>query len=140
MAEAFIAIMLIAIVVLLVIQQDKKQKEDDSSVTYAYISNILREVELNNSLRNEILNIQNSSLPVLWSAFNSSAPQTYGKITGKIPAYLNCESQVCATSDVCLLSQSSQNQEKAIYAESIMIGATIQKYDPKLLKIFCWKK
>ena len=135
--EAFVGILLIAGVVLVVIEQDQTEREDASSRAYTSMISILREIELDNSLRSEMVNIQDSSLPVEWSEFNISAPQTRARITGKTPGYLECVGQICSTNDACLLAQ---NQEKTIYAESAVISSTIQSYNPRLLKLFCWLK
>lgn len=135
--EAFVAILLITVVVLIVIKQNQTGREDVSSKAYASMISILREIELDNSLRNEIINIQGSNIPVEWEEFNSSAPQTGTRITEKTPGYLECVGKICATNDICLLAQ---NQEKTIYAESAVISSNLQTYNPRLLKLFCWLK
>ena len=138
--EAFVGILLIAGIVLIVIERDQTERQDASSRAYTSMISILREIELDNSLRSEIVNISGSSLPVEWNEFNVSAPQTGARITGKTPGYLECAGKICATNDVCLLAQNAQNQEKTIYAESAVISSTIQNYNPRLLKLFCWEK
>ena len=135
--EAFVAILLIAGIVLIVIEQDQNKREDISSQTYDYLVSILREIQLDNNLRAEIVNIQDSELPVEWEEFNVSAPQTFAKITEKTPSYLECIGKICSTSDLCLLSQSP---DKTIYAESVIITANLQSYNPRALKLFCWEK
>ncbi len=137
--EAFVAILLIAVVVLIVIRQDQTERKDTSSNVYTLMVSILRDIELNNSLRNEIVNILDSSLPVEWNEFNVSAPQTAARITGKTPGYLECVGKICATNDTCLLSQ-NQKLDAEIYAESVVISSTLQTYNPRLLKLFCWMK
>ena len=137
--EAFVGILLIAGIVLVVIEQDQTKRQDASSRAYTSMISILREIELDNSLRGEMVNIQDSSLPVEWSEFNASAPQTGARITGKTPGYLECVGQICATNDVCLLAQNQMLSEE-IYAESAVISSTIQTYNPRQLKLFCWLK
>ena len=137
--EAFVGILLIAGVVLVVIEQDQTKREDASSKAYMSMISILREIELNNSLRAEIINIQDSSLPVEWGEFNVTSPKTWARITGKTPDYLECVGKICATNDVCLLAQNQMLSEE-IYAESAIISSTIQTYNPRLLKLFCWLK
>lgn len=140
--ESFVAILLITGVVFVVIEQDKKRGEDTSSIAYASMISVLRDIELNNNLRSEIVGIQGSNLPVEWDEFGVSAPQTEARIIEKTPNYIECMGKICATNDVCLLSQDaqSQNQGKTIYAESAMISSTIQAYNPRILKLFCWMK
>lgn len=137
--EAFVGILLIAGIVLVVIEQDQTERENASSRAYTSMISILREIELNNSLRAEIVNIQDSGLSVEWSEFNVSAPQTEAKIIGKTPGYLECVGKICAINDVCLLAQ-NQILSEEIYAESAIISSTIQTYNPRLLKLFCWMK
>ena len=135
--EAFVAILLIAGIILIVIEQDQNKREDISSQTYNYLVSILREIQLDNNLRAEIINIQDSSLPVEWEEFNASAPQTFAKIIEKTPGYLECMARICATNDACLLTNAP---DKTVYAESVIITSTIQSYNPRTLKIFCWEE
>ena len=137
--ESFVGILLIAGIVLVVIENDQAERQDTSSRAYTSMISILREIELDNGLRDEIINISGSSLPVNWSEFNASAPQTGARITGKTPGYLECVGQICATNDICLLAQ-NQMLSAEIYAESTVISSTIQSYNPRLLKLFCWEK
>lgn len=138
--EAFVAILLIAGIVLIVIERDQAEREDVSSGAYTSMVAILREIQLNNTLRNEIVSVQNSSLPVEWEEFDVQAPKTKAKITEKTPGYLECVGKICATNDICLLTQDQENQGKTIYAESVIISSTLQTYNPRILKLFCWTK
>ena len=135
--EAFVAILLIAGIVLVVVEQDQNKREDVSSRVYNSIISVIREIQLDNNLRTEIINIQDSILPVEWEEFNVSAPQTLAKITEKTPGYLECVGKICATNDQCLLANAP---DKTIYAESVIIISTLQTYNPRLLKLFCWGK
>ena len=137
--EALVAIILIAGIVLIVLEGDDSTRNDSSSRAYNAMVSILREIELNSSLRSEIVSIPVSSLPVEWLNFNFSAPGTMTKITEKTPGYLECVGKICETRDACLLPQ-SQSQGKTVYAESVVISSTIQTYNPRLLKLFCWNK
>lgn len=135
--EAFVAILLIAGIVLIVVEQDQNKREDVSSRIYIPIISVIREVQLDDSLRNEIINIQESSLPVEWEEFPTQAPLTGARIIEKTPGYLECVGKICATNDVCLLVQ---NPEKTIYAESVVISSNLQTYNPRILKLFCWER
>lgn len=133
--EAFVAILFIAMIVLIVIEQDQNKSEDTGSIIYSSVISIARDIQLNSSLRGEIVDV--SSLPLEWSEFNTQVPQTLERITNKTPSYLECQAKICATNDACLLSQ---NQDKEVFAESVIISSTINEYNPRILKIFCWEK
>ena len=132
--EAFVAILIIAGIVLIVIGRDQSQREDSSSATYTSMVAIIREIQLNNTLRGEILG---TSGVIEWEGFDSAAPQTKAKIIEKTPAYLECVGKICATNDVCLLANS---QVKNIYSEDAIISSTLQTYNPRILKLFCWSR
>ena len=138
--EAFGAMLLIAGIVFAVIGNQQDKREDASSKAYTSIVSILREIELDGNLRSEIINTGDLSLPVEWANFSVSAPQTRARIAEKTPGYLECAGKICATNDACLLAQDAKNQGKTIYAESVIISSTIQTYNPRLLKLFCWTK
>lgn len=138
--EAFVAMLLITGIVFVIIGNEQNKREDTDSEAYTSMVSILREIELDGNLRSEIINTEDSSLPVEWANFSVSAPQTRTRIMEKTPGYLKCVGKICAANDVCLLAQDEQNQEKTIYAESVVISSTIQTYNPRLLKLFCWTK
>ncbi len=138
--EAFVAMILIAGIVFVIIGNEQNKREDFSSEAYTSMISILRDIELDGNLRSEIINTGDSSLPVEWANFGVSAPQTMARIMEKTPGNLKCAGKICATNDACLLAQDEQNQEKTIYAESVIISSTIQTYNPRLLKLFCWRK
>ncbi|HKZ34035.1 MAG TPA: hypothetical protein VJ142_02255 [Candidatus Nanoarchaeia archaeon] len=134
--EAFVAILIVAGIVLIVIGRDQTQREDVSSDIYSSMIAILREIQLDNSLRADIIT---TSGTVEWDSGNFPA-NVKNKIIAKAPGYLECVGKICATNDVCLLTQNQENQEKTIYAETAIISSTIQSYNPRLLKLFCWTK
>jgi len=65
--EAFVAVLLIAGVVLIIIDKEYLKKEDISSEVYDTELKILKEIQLNNTLRENILTA--SPLPVNWDVF-----------------------------------------------------------------------
>jgi hypothetical protein len=135
--EALVAILVIAGVVLIVINQNENKKENISSQISSFQIAILREIQLNNSLRQEITAVQDSWLPVENDSFSQNASLTWGKIVEKTPGYLECVEKICATSDSCLFADSPS---KTVYAQSVIISTTLQTYNPRLLKLFCWEK
>ena len=90
--EAFIAIMLI-VSIFLIVASKVQIKEDSSSKITDVEASILREIQLDNNLREETLNINENSLPTQWVGF----PQE------KIPDYLDCEARICNIGDLCIL-------------------------------------
>ena len=138
--EALIAILIIAGIVLIVINQNENKKEDLGALTRSYQIAILREIQLNNSLREEIVGI---SVPpsIENNSFSAVASLTWNKITEKTPSYIECAAKICAINDPndpsCLFANSLG---KTIYAQSVIISSTLQNYNPRLLKLFCWMK
>ncbi len=129
--EAFAAILIIAGVVLIAISQSKGAKEDIPSRIHNDQIFILRDIELNNSLRSEVIN-QSLNTPVEWANFPINLKN---RIVAKTPNYMNCSAKICTMNDLCLLTGL---QEKNVYAESAIIAATLQTYNPRQLKLFCW--
>ena len=134
-AEAFVAILLLAGIVLFVISKGSDDVGSDASAVVQDIEiSILRSIELNNTLRAEVLATNGE---VEWATFASQAPGTKIAIENKIPRNLNCEAKICNPSGSCALPGT---QEKNIYAESVMITSTLNSFKPRLLKLFCWEK
>ncbi len=134
--ESLIAILLIVGVFLMVIAQSKNQNGNISTRVHDDEVYVLRGIQLNESLRQEIAGIS-ATLPIEWIGFDSIAPMTKAQINKTIPGYLNCSAKICSTSDLCILMQSPQ---KTIYAESVIISSSLQAYNPKSIKLFCWEK
>ncbi len=132
--EAFVAILLVAGVVLVVVGRGNFQREDISQIFHDAEFSILREIQLNDTLREEILG---TSGTIEWKDFPSQAPKTRGKIESRIPSYLECSANICWPSDPCFLAE---EQERDVYAESVIITSNLQTFNPRLLKLFCWGK
>ena len=118
-------ILFIAGIFLVVI--DKDTPEDFSQEIHEKEQGILREIQLNNSLRENILSFSIGSLPIEWE----SLPE------GLIPSYLECKSKICKTDEDCILSEPVN---KSIYTQEVIISSTLETYNPRKLKIFCWEK
>ncbi len=130
--EAFIAVLLIAGVVLIILDKGYLKKEDISPEVYDAELKILKEIQLNNTLRENILTA--SPLPVNWSNFPQSVKN---KIINDIPSYLNCSAKICGIEDICTIDG---NLGKDIYAQSVIITTTLTELDYRQLKLFCWEK
>lgn len=130
--EAFVAILIILGAVLTIVDREYFIKDDESSEVYNLELSILREISVSNSLRDEVLNA--NPVPVGYDSFPSNVKI---KIEERVPYNFICTGKICATTDACLLDFSS---EKDIYAQSIIISASLESYSPRQLKLFCWEK
>jgi len=134
-AEAFVGILLLSGIVLFVIDKENEENKLDISDAVQDVEiSILREIQLNSTLRAEVLATNGM---VDWANFQSQVPNTYAKIQSKIPSYLDCEAKICDAQAVCTLSGM---QNKNVYAESVIVTSTLNNFKPRLLKLFCWEK
>ena len=130
--EAFTMILLITGVFLIVLEKDLAK--DFSQVIYEKEQGILREIQLNDLLRGSVLSFNSNSLPVEWDNFPQDLNE---KIISKTPSYLNCKEKLCNVNELCVLSETPNEN---VYVQSVTITATIEKYNPTRLKLFCWEK
>ncbi len=133
-AEAFAAILLVMGAAIIVIGGGGVQKEAASKEVYDVEMSILKEIQLNNTLRSEILA---TSEVIEWDGFPLFPPKTKEKISAKTPELFECVAKICPPEDVCLLVGES---EKNVYAQSILITSTLDIFNPRKLKLFCWEK
>ncbi|MBU2052872.1 MAG: hypothetical protein KJ721_01360 [Nanoarchaeota archaeon] len=134
--EAFTAILLIMGVVLIVIDKGYVKKEDFSLEIYKKGTSILKEIQLNDTFRENILSVD--SLPVEWDEFDSKGlGNVKSKIIERTPNYLDCKAKVCSIDDDCILAI---NFDKDVYVQSVAIIANLEIYSPRQLKLFCWEK
>jgi hypothetical protein len=138
--EAFVAILLVAGVFLVVVNKGYIEKEDISSDVYDAQLSILREIQLNDELRDEILNVPASSLPL--EGGESFPPLTQDRIEERTPNYLECRPVLCGVSGACELTNP---RSRDIYAQSVIITVSFQtdpaeNLSPRKLKLFCWTK
>lgn len=134
--EAFIAIMLITVVILLILENRTisglgENQNPENQITQTQIS-ILRNIQMNNSLRNEIVGISKSELPVT----EEEMPLIKNKVEKEKPFYFNCTFEICSVSGECLLNNSI---DKDIFVSEIGIFSNLTHYSPKKLKLFCWE-
>lgn len=118
-AEAAIAIMLLASVILVVIER-QAEKQDVGEIMYEIQHNILDESSKNDTIRNAVLS--GDTVPV--DLF----------IREKLPAGMNFTTKICNPADVC----DSDLLGKEIYVDDIIISSTLQQYQPKKLRFFVW--
>lgn len=132
-AEAFTAILLVIGAAIIVVGGGI-QREDISEKVYDIEMPILREIRLNDTLRGEILG---TSGTIEWDNFSQQAPKTKNKIIAKTPEWLECVAKICPPESLCLLGEES---EKSVYVQSVLITSTLNTFNPRQLKLFCWEK
>jgi len=131
--EAFIAISLIMIIVVILLEQDTSKKENTPERVYSAEIGILRNLQINETYRADILN---ATVPVYWNEtlFPSKIKE---EIERKKPAYLDCRAKICEVNQPCSIEEYIK---KDVYAQSAFISANITVYSPRELKLFCWER
>lgn len=137
--EAFIAILVVVSAVLIIYGREDSNKNDLSSTVYPLEISILRDVELDSTLRQNILSISQDKLPIEWEDFEKNGLlEVKNRINSKVPSNLECVGKICELGgNICDLKESL---DKDIYAQSIPIVANSDIYSPKQLKLFCYTK
>ena len=128
--EAFIAVLLISGTLLIVINKGYIGKKDISQKVYDAELAILKEIEMDEGLRKEILRAEEGVIPTGVSS----------RIEQRIPNYLDCQAKICKLNDICVLDLSAEAEDRDVYATPIAIAATSDRYNPRQLKLFCWVK
>lgn len=135
--ESFVAILLIASFLLILLNKGYFGENNNDPKIYSAQLAVLREISSDNELRQLIIEVEET--PLKWENFESNGlNKLKEKINQRIPDYLVCEAKICAPEQKC--SFDNTNIEKSIYAQSILISATVEDYNPKQLKLFCWSK
>lgn len=130
--EVFIAIFLISGVLLLIANKTSSKEEFFSATTSEQEIAILRNIQLNYTLRTEILNV--NSLPIEWEDFSDEIPNVKNRIVELIPSTIDCKAKLCLINDTCVLDELAKSN---IYAEAVVISADLNTYSPRQLKLFC---
>ena len=140
--EAFVAVLIIAGVLLVVINKGYIGKTDISQKVYDSQLSILREIELDDTLRQSIITAVIDEENGLEETSTTHLPQNINdKIDSRTPDYLSCKAKICALDKICNLAIiPDKAKEKDIYTQSVAISATLTNYNPRQLKLFCWVK
>lgn len=136
LVEVFIAIVLLTGVLLIITNKVSSEKDNFQIETSKKELAILRDIELNNTLRTEILSVDSSNLPVEWRNFETQFPNVKSRIVYLTPKNLECQAKICLIDDLCVLKELSNGD---VYAESVIISANSTTYSPRQLKLFCIK-
>lgn len=131
-AEAFFAVLLVAGIVVVVAGGNNAQRGDLFERAQETQIEILREIQLDDSLRAEIIG---TSGEVEWDdeEFPSEVKQ---KIQDEKPVWLeDCQAKICNPGETCNINEP---QEDNVFSESVIISANLTEYNPRVLKLFCW--
>jgi len=131
--EAFTMILLITGFLLVILNKEDLLEDKSSKSVYEKQQEIIRKIQLNNTLREDILN---SSLPVEWDNFPSNLKEY---IISETPSYLECKAKICSLNDNCVLNEKTSD-EKNLYVQKSIISATLDTYSPRQINVFCWEK
>lgn len=121
-AEAAIAIMILASVILVLIARQGEEKGIGEEM-YRLQHLILEEAAKNESVRDAVLNSRNLSL-------------IDDFIGERMPVGIDFNITVCNPAGTCTVGTPTVNKE--LYADDILISSTLQQYQPKKLKIISW--
>ena len=132
--EAFVAVLLIAGVILIILNKGYLEKKDISDSVYNIEILILREIQRNDTMREDILNAP-EPLPVEWKDFPDSIKN---EIVERTPNYLECSGKICDINDVCGITE---KKEQDVYAQFTVISPTIGGGEIyRKINLFCWVK
>lgn len=118
-AEAAIAIMLLASVILVIVGR-QAEKQDIGEVMYKIQHNILDEASRNDTVRNAVL-LGNSQQINLF-------------IRERLPAGMNFTTKICSPAELC----ETELPGNEVYVDDVIISSTLQQYQPKKLKFYAW--
>jgi hypothetical protein len=129
--EAFTAIMLVTGVLLVIFDRGEIDEEIPSKRIFEQEQGILRHIQLNNSLRDDVFSISHDSLPANLSSFPE---RLRNEIASQTPGYLDCDAKICALGADCPYTG---GQEKDVYTQKAAIISSLDSYDPRELRLFC---
>ena len=132
--EAFIAILMIVGILAVIVTKDISSKNDRANLVHEEEFYILQKIQLNSSLRQDILTA--NIIPI--ESTNANFPFDFQEILNVSALKdFNCTLKICVSYGGCILEDLPQ--EKEAYAKSILINCDLNIYNPRELAIFCWK-
>lgn len=137
--EAFVAVLLVAGVLLIILNKGYFRGTDLSEQVYNIEISIIREIQTNDSLREDIA--EAPGLPVEWEEADFPT-NLREKIITRTPDYLKCVGKICELNTQCGLSGASleESSGKDVYSESGVISAILGQEVYRQLNLFCWTK
>src|SRR3972149_8332461 len=120
--EAFVAVLLIGgVIILAVSQNDDGQDAEISAGVYEDQASMLNAVQSNETLRNSILGINGTILPL---GINDSGfpADVNAKLEEKNPGYLLCDAKICLLEQECVIENTASSD---VYASQATIFANL---------------
>lgn len=130
--ESSTSVLLIAMILLILIS-DIDLSVDTSQQIYDVEYSILRRIQLDKDLRNDVLTIP--SLPVE-EGDDDFPTMVSDLITNRKPNYLDCKAKICEIKENCVLDDTVEGEE--IFVQSALISANSGNYGLRRIKLFCW--
>lgn len=136
LVEVFLSILLLAGVLLVTATQISSNSNKNNLQTQISEKEIaiLRDIELNNNMRTEIVNVNSDSLPLEWNDFGDELQDVMNRIIELTPTNFDCKAKLCLLDQECVLNEEIDGD---VYAKSVMISADLDVYSPRELKLFC---
>lgn len=131
--EALVSILLLIGIILIVISYQTSIKEPHPTIEEKELE-ILNNIEINQTFRSEIL--LETTIPIN-STDNNFPTALKNYLNESTPEALNCTLKICATNSTCLYEN---NFDEDVFAKEILIIANKDIYNPRILKIFCYRK
>jgi hypothetical protein len=135
MAEAFISILLIGTLLAFAISEKSGVNEENYNRIHLQERNLLSKIQLNESIREEVLSLSSIPKESSESGFPSMLNSTVNEINSN---GLECMYKICDTGEDCSLN--SEPVKKELFGESIIIYSTKTTFNPRSLNLFCWEK
>lgn len=127
--EVLISILLLASVLSLVLSEGIIKNKTKNQEIYEKQDNILKIIQIDDNLRDSVINA---------NIINGELPQEINDtIKNNSANDLKCEAKICILKQECNLNNLP---DKEIFVKSVLISNSINKYDPRELKLFCWKE
>jgi len=133
--EAFVAVLLVAGVILIVLNRGGFQKTEISEKVYQAELSILREIESNDTLREDIV-LAEEPMPVEWGDVRFPT-EVKKRIIIRTPNYLTCIGKICNMNQTCVTEETDEGD---IYSQAVAIISTLQNITFRKLNLFCWTR
>jgi len=134
LAEAFIAILIVGGLLVVMISERIELRKDLSNVIEINQNSLLDKVQINNSLRAEVLELNETPKESNEAYFPPLLKLTLNQINTN---FTFCKYKICSADKDCLLND--MPNEKEIYIKTRIISSNQEIYNPRSLNLFCWE-
>jgi len=135
MTEAFLSILIIGSLLTFSVSSNSNRNQGLGEQIEMQEVSLLNYVQLNKSLRSEIINL--AGIPV--QSNEMEFPSLLNVSLNEIESpQISCLYKICSPEDNCFLD--AEPSEKEIHARSVIISSYEQTFKPRILNIFCWEK